>query len=323
MPESCKMPSFGYRCKHAFEKLGYEINVFNYRKFQLHRSSYTNDYMNKLLLKKALKLNPDMMFVGKGEKINTGIIEKISNSGIKTVNWYLDDPFGTINKENKITNLSEYDYSLLFDSYYVDKVKESGQPNAYYLPIGVDPQLHKEIVPIKKRKHKYSVSFVGSHCKSRETFLENISDYPLDIWGYRFQKISKKLSIHKKVHRKIYHANKYMSHMNKTCEIFNLSKINLNIHHPHTKESVNLRAFEIPATKSFQLSDYFKDMKNMFKLKKEIICYEDEKDLRELLDYYLENEEERNKISIAGYKRVIKDHTFIHRFKEMFEKIKI
>ena len=153
-PDFAKKPSFGYRCKKSFEKLGYKVYTFNYRMYQLHRFSISNNIINKTILKKALFINPDMMFVVKGEKFGKGVIQKISDSGIKTVNWCLDDPFGDYSAYNKINNITEYDDFLLFDSYYVEKIKNIGQENAHFLPIGVDIQHHSEKIPFEKRKYE-------------------------------------------------------------------------------------------------------------------------------------------------------------------------
>lgn len=321
-PDFANKPSFGYRCKKSFETLGYKVHTFNYRQYQLHRLPVTNDILNKKILSKALTINPDLMFVVKGEKFNKGIIEKISNSRIKTVNWCLDDPFGNYSKYNTINNIEEYDDFLLFDSYYVDKIKEIGQENAHFLPIGVDPEQHSEKIPFNKRKYQNNISFIGSHCNNRQETLENLSKYNPQIWGYRWPKVKKISLLNQGIHKKIYNAAKSIKDLNKTCELFNLSKININIHHPHTKNGVNFRFFEIPATKSFQISDYYSDMKTMFN-KKEMIYYNDIKDLKEKVDYYLNNKEERHNISLAGYKKVIKEHTDYHRMKKMLTQIKV
>ena len=103
------------------------------------------------------------------------------------------------------------------------------------------------------------------------------------------------------------------------CRELNLSKINLNIHAHHSFEGVNLRTFEIPATNSFMLCDYFKEIPNLFKLGKEIVCYHDVEGLKELIDYYLDedNKEERDKITKRGQERVLKEHTIKQRMERI------
>ena len=57
--------------------------------------------------------------------------------------------------------------------------------------------------------------------------------------------------------------------------------------------------------------------------KKEMVYYENVEDLKEKLDYYIDNKEERHKISLAGHKKVVKEHTDYHRIKKMLRLIKV
>jgi spore maturation protein CgeB len=72
---------------------------------------------------------------------------------------------------------------------------------------------------------------------------------------------------------------------------------------------------------SFQLADYRKELPNLLKPKREVVLFKSIEEAKELTDYYLDNPDERDKISIAGYKRVIKEHTIGHRIKEILKKI--
>ena len=202
------------------------------------------------------------------------------------------------------------------------KLKETGQPNAFYLPCSVDPDIHKQAISFKNRKYPINLSFLGTYQKNRLELLQKLSEYSPKIWGYHWNKVSKKNPVYKGIQKQQFHGNKKLADVKKMCKVFNNTKINLNIHYPHSIESVNLRTFEISATKSFQLCDNFKDLKNLYKPNKEIVTYDNIAELKEKIDYYLDNKEERHKISQKAYERTIKDHTFVNRYKEMFSKIK-
>ncbi|MEM2956641.1 MAG: glycosyltransferase [Candidatus Pacearchaeota archaeon] len=307
--EEGKFPSFSYQCKKAFEELGHEVKVLSYRKFKFHKIKFTNFLLNKYLLHFAENYNPDLLFVNKGANILPGIIEKLSKRGIKTANWTLDDPFGNFNKENRINNIQEYDYFFVFDPYYLPELRDIN-PNSYYLPCCASKHVHTEIIPLNEREYKYDVSFIGSHEKKREKLFSELIDYNLRISGYRWEKIKSKLK--EKIDKKIYIGYEM-------CKELNLSKINLNVHSAHSYRGANLRTFEIPATNSFMLSDYIEEIKNLFRIGKEVICYHNVSELKELIDYYLnkENEEERNKITKAGHERVLKEHTMKHRIERI------
>ncbi|MEK7546592.1 MAG: glycosyltransferase [Patescibacteria group bacterium] len=81
------------------------------------------------------------------------------------------------------------------------------------------------------------------------------------------------------------------------------------------------RVFEIPACGGFLLAGYAKGLERYYEIGKEIAVYRDEKEIPEMVKYYLANEDERKKIALAGYERTIKDHTYEKRFREIFERI--
>lgn len=102
--------------------------------------------------------------------------------------------------------------------------------------------------------------------------------------------------------------------------LYKSAKIALNIHgHTYMPQGANLRTFEIPATKCFQMTDCVLD--GLYEQGKEIVVFKDEKDLREKISYYLLHEEERNAIAEAGYQKTLDSHTYVQRFKNLFSQL--
>ena len=83
-------------------------------------------------------------------------------------------------------------------------------------------------------------------------------------------------------------------------KILGQSKIALNIHDPSVPYGGNMRLFEIPATKSLQIAD--KCPKDWFKDGDEIVLYKNNYNLLKKVKYYLNNDQERIRISNNGYK---------------------
>jgi spore maturation protein CgeB len=312
-----KYPTFAYQCKIVFKSLGFDQKTFNFRKFYFNRNVFTNNLLNKKLLSEALKHNPDFVLVDKGNSLLPGIIKKISDEGIKTVNWNMDEPFGEYNKADKINNIPEYDSFFTFEPYYLPQLKKLNA-NSFYLPCYADTTIHSEIIPVKDRKYVCDVSFIGSHRSSRQKIMESLAGHKMKIWGYRWPNINKDSPVYKSVEKRILVGSEM-------AKYFNLSKININVHFDYSKTAPNLRTFEIPITNSFELCDYFSEIPKMMKTNKEIVFYHDIKELKELIDYYLrkENEQERLAIARAGQKRVLKEHTLKHRLKNMLKTAKI
>ena len=49
------------------------------------------------------------------------------------------------------------------------------------------------------------------------------------------------------------------------------------------------------------------------------MCYRSVEELAGLIRYYLNHEEERLRIAEASYQRVLRDHTYAHRFSALFK----
>ena len=156
---------------------------------------------------------------------------------------------------------------------------------------------------------------MGSHHPEREELLKQLTEYNLQIQGYRWNEI-KKSPVSPYINSAVFKANKTKKGCAEMCEHFNLSKINLNIHHRQAVlGGANLRIFECLATNSFMLSDNHPGLDKLFKIGKELVCYDSVADLKEKIDYYLAHDEERLKIAKAGQERVLKELKIIDRIR--------
>jgi len=155
----------------------------------------------------------------------------------------------------------------------------------------------------------YDVSFVGQHYGERGYWLNLISNF------------SKKKNLN--VNFPLAHGSKMYLSFKDINEIYNQSKINISF---APKENpgriVNLRTFEICMSGNFQLMQYTPCVEEYFEINKEIVCWENKKELFEKILYYLENEDEREKIAKNGYEKAIKKHTWSVRFEKIYSILK-
>ena len=102
-------------------------------------------------------------------------------------------------------------------------------------------------------------------------------------------------------------------------DVINSYKIHLNC---NISNDINYRTFETTGCGTFLLTNYTPGLEKLFDIGKEIVVYNDLNDLDNKVRYYLENEEEREKIAKAGYERSKKDHTYYERAKTLVNIIK-
>lgn len=98
------------------------------------------------------------------------------------------------------------------------------------------------------------------------------------------------------------------------------SKIGLNIHAGVAGEfAANSRMFEITGIGSLLVTDMKKNINDFFKPDEEILVYNSTEECAEMIKWILNNEVELKKISLAGQKRTLKDHTFLNRVEKLNE----
>jgi len=104
-------------------------------------------------------------------------------------------------------------------------------------------------------------------------------------------------------------------------EVFNKSKIVLGFSTVGKNDDVFIlkgRDFEVPLTGSFYLTGYHKELEEYFKIEHDIGTYNSKEDLLKKVKYYLENEEEREKIANNGYERCINNYTAKKSYEKLF-----
>jgi spore maturation protein CgeB len=108
-----------------------------------------------------------------------------------------------------------------------------------------------------------------------------------------------------------------------TVRIFNASQINLNVHSstyhegidPHG-DFVNPRTFEIAACGAFQLVDRRSLLPEVLS-EEEVVVFEDLKDGREKIRHFLDRDRDRLEYAEKGRRRVLAEHTYSLRMKEL------
>ena len=102
-------------------------------------------------------------------------------------------------------------------------------------------------------------------------------------------------------------------------QIFNLSKINLNITIRSIQTGLSQRVWDVLGCGGFLLSNYQMEIPEYLEIGKDLDCYENEAELMEKVDYYLTHDEERMEIARNGYETIKSKHTCRHRVAEMLK----
>lgn len=191
-----------------------------------------------------------------------------------------------------------YDYRLNkakeFDYVFCNQIRAEGEfkrdgVDAEWLPHAVEPKAYpNEPVAIKK----YDIGFVGyvTFEKRADMLDELFREFP-NFW--------------------------YGQHLFEECaEIYRKSRIVFNT---AAVDDINMRCFEATATGSFLLTEYVPTLKECFEDGVHLATFKDMDEAIEKAKYYLEHEDEREKIAKAGMEHTLENHTFKHRAERILQ----
>lgn len=206
--------------------------------------------------------------------------------------------------------LKSYDLILTSLPHYVTKFKSMGIESEYF-PIGFEPRILKELGFIERN---IDVSFVGGisryHYES-VPMLEYLACFtPIQFFGYGVENLDKNSPIHTRHNGEVWGLDMYRT--------LGKSRITVNRHiNIAGEEANNMRLFEATGMGSLLITDKKKNLGELFEVNKEVVTYSCKEEAAELINHFLKNPEEADKIAKAGQKKTIEAHSYRQRMKEL------
>jgi len=327
----------GWFYHKTLDRLGYENVMFNHKEIvnkNLLLKKGINLFWNKIISRNLIDLyklankkfmelienfKPDLILDVSGKTIMPSLIKQVKEKfkQVLFVGHFCDNP---LFYDPPFRTIPFYDYFFVKDTYVLMQLKKLGATNVDYLPQACDPKIHRPIENMNEEDREYygsDLCFIGSMYPYRVRILEIFKDYNLKIWGSDWRGDIPKDSVAFTKHQYKWVVGKEKS------KVITASKICINTHNPQNDIfGVNKRVFEYAGAGGFQIVDRKKDLGNLFKIDEEIICFNSQDELKQLVDYYLKRPQEREAIAKKAYERARKEHTYHHRIKELLEIVK-
>jgi spore maturation protein CgeB len=264
---------------------------------------------NRKFVSDCVEADPDAVLIvgGYNELFPETVGEIKEQTGATVVGMSGTGPFDWGQAPEREAAVKYYDYLFTTCHHHTSEWRALGV-NAVMLPTsGCDPEFFEQN-RIQDDEYAADVSFVGQVYPRRVRYLEELSDLDLALYGSGWSDTS--LSEH---HR----GEAWGPDMVKA--IYN-STISVNIHHRYQLGGGNLKLFEIPAAGTFQLTDAYDP--EWYTEGEDIVSFDTPTELREKVEYYLENGEERTEIAKQGKQRVIEEHNYDRRMEDLVECIR-
>jgi len=303
----------------ALRNLPCQIRRFNIRETNRLMLPVAEYLINKKIYKAVKDFNPDLVLVVKGYYLLPQTIKKIKESSSSLIFCFnTDNPFNLssrgANNSNIVASIPHYDCYFIWSRSLIGPLRKLGAKRVEYLPFGFDPDWHNLVNLSEAQRHLYAndITFVGNWDRERESWLKNVQDFDLGIWGERYwNRRCHNSALRKKWRRRPAYAQDM-------AKVLAASKVSLNILRAQNKGAHNMRTFEAPACGAFALAERSAEAEEFFTEGKEAVYFSTPAELREKARYYLNNEEERKKISQAGYLRCLKsNYSYFYRARDI------
>lgn len=267
-------------------------------------------YMN--VLKHQLKLETFHLFpegdISKFGKFDLGFWVDWGEDGLNWQEW--DIPRESVDKTIYVASDTHLDngYRLnkakKFDYAFFNQKDAANKAGCMWLPHAAEPQAYPKIEILKK----YDVGFVG-HMQDVDNYNGFTRTQALDRLFKEFPNF-----IYASRHPGFPEKNLFEDAAKK----FSQSKITFNI---SIKDDINMRVFETLSTGSFLLTNWLPTLGELFEDGKHLVTYKTLDEMVEKAHYYLEHDDEREKIAQAGYEEFINKHTYKHRVETILKTV--
>jgi spore maturation protein CgeB len=305
--------------RSALEGMGNDVVAFD---FLARERAADRDTMNAELERAAADVRPDLVFLFlHEEQISTRTIERIGARGISTLNWFADDHWRYERFSRHYARALTW--SVTTDPDAVAKYEADGLAGKVLLSQWACNRYAYDRVAAEL---DFDVTFVGQPHGNRREVVREIAAAGIDVRcfgnGWDGGRVG-----HEQMVR-----------------IFSTSRVNLNLANSSTPDptlrarlgayargrrpdtaprpsQIKGRTFEVPGSGGFLLTDRVAHLERYFDVGREIAAFSSTGELIEQLRFWLDRPDERAAVAEAGYRRVRAEHTYDHRFAEIFRAI--
>ncbi|MBP7275296.1 MAG: glycosyltransferase [Kiritimatiellae bacterium] len=279
---------------------------------------------NRALLKAARRHTPDMFLVFKGAHVQAGTIRALQARGARALCVYPDVSFYAHGRYLPQA-LPAYDWIFTTKTFgLADMRAQLGITRASVIPHAADADLHRPTSLNDRDRADFAceVSFIGTWSPKKERILTDVvtrlPQLRLKVFGGQWDRVPAASPLRPFLAGYPVYSLDYVKAI---CG----SKINLGILSEarigsSSGDQITSRTFHIPACGGFLLHERTEELLQVFEEDRHVACFGDADELSKKISYYLDRDEDRQRISAAALAEVSGKHTWDKRIDEVMSK---
>ena len=274
----------------------------------------TINRLNRNLVKFAVNFGPELIFIYRGTHVTPHTLNELKQAlpACALFGYNNDDPFAAGHPpwlwRHFMRCVPIYDLVFAYRTHNLDDFIKFGAKRVELLRSWFVPELNHPVVvsDVDKPNYDCDVVFIGHYENDgRLEYLEKIvkAGFVLRLFGppYEWNKVllqSETLKHLSPVHL-VWNAEYNKAICGAKIALCFFSRLN--------RDTYTRRCFEIPATGTMLLSEYSDDMASLFKAGVEADFFKSGLDIINKIKLYLDDDDLRYRVAVAGYQRVIED----------------
>jgi len=312
---------FGGTCEHranALRSLGHRIvhlpagRPKSFLRWQLYRVGnrlgWPPDLIgaNRSILRAVARERFDLMWVDKGRTLRPETLQRVRESapGTVLVSYSPDDMMNRANQSAQYRrSIPLYHLHVTTKSYNVAELAGLGATDVLFVDNAYDPDSHRplELNSDERLRFGAGVGFVGQYEEERATLMQRLAEdgVRVTVWGSDWDRVRRPSG-------NLVLRQEYLDGVD-YAKAINATKINLGFLRKVNRDLQTTRSIEIPACRAFMLAERTDEHLGLFEEGEESEYFSSYDELLRKCRYYLEHEDQRQRLADNGYRRCLRD----------------
>ena len=313
---------------HQVRWLDHSVHASSYQQLGLlknpqHRLALQSKYaemLSRVTMAQLAEDPPDLVLALAQAPLILPMLEHLRKKKFMTAMWFVEN-YRHLTYWQQLA--AGYDFWFVIQQEpCIAALKRAGAKEVRYLPMAADPSVHRplELTQLEREEFGADASFVGAGYSNRRAIFPRLlgQDWGFKLWGNEWDGATDLTSVLQRNGARI---------DTDTClRVFNGSTVNLNLHScsgtgfDPDGDFVNPRTFELAACGAFQLTDRRSLLPDVF-TPDEIATISSPDELPAEITHWLREPEERRVMTTQARRRVLADHTYAHRMRDLLSQI--
>jgi spore maturation protein CgeB len=278
------------------------------------------DLLGQVTIARIAEDPPDVVLALAQAPMTLPLLEHLRKKNFVTAMWFVEN-YRHLTYWQQVA--AGYDHWFVIQKQSCEEaLRYAGAKQVNYLPMAAEPSVHHPMTLTSEERTTFGadVSFVGAGYANRCDVLPRLltKEWAFKLWGNEWDGVTSLATVLQRGGTRI---------DTETCmKVFNGTTVNINLHSwtgdglDPDGDFVNPRTFELAACGAFQIVDDRTLLPEIF-TKEQLLTFSRPDDLAPLVRQWLRDEEGRRQMAEAARQRVLAEHTYGHRMRQLLAQI--